>query len=154
MSTNFTVLKKGLFPRISQEYQGKQQQQRSTPHPIPYLTLLTDWYWNFLPSASSRPVLCHEGSMLAACSTCLSQPQFYTELFWDVSLYSYQRLGYGASLTLVPRYTRWPQIGASLRWCSALCRVKFRKVRSTVQYVCACTVHAVVKSRAGQQHIY
>ena len=31
--------------------------------------------------AFSLPALCFVGSMLGACLTCLSQPQFYTELF-------------------------------------------------------------------------
>ena len=50
----------------------------------------------FLPSAS-------ESNTLVVCLTRLSQPQFCTELFWSVSVYSYQRLGCRAILVLLPR---------------------------------------------------
>ena len=71
------------------------------------------------------PALCPEGSTLSDCLTCLSQPQFYTEPFgvW---------LFIPAILALLPRYSRWPQTDVTLRRCTALCRVKFRKIKSTV----------------------
>ena len=91
--------------------------------------------------------------MLAACLTCMSQPQLnYTELFWVVAFYSYQRLGCRTILALLPCYYHWPETDVTFRQFTVLWRVRFQKVQSMAQYMRTCTAHTVVKSRAVQQH--
>ena len=99
----------------------------------------------FSPLAALR----HKGSIVAACLTCFSQPQFYTELFWDMTFYS---SGWAAALfllccraTFVDNRLTWLSDGA-LRW------VDWNFGRWKGQYMCTYPVHALVKSGAVQQH--
>ena len=134
MSTSF-LGKTRLSPQISKEYhREKKQQQTNMPCWKPKST-------DIETNVFSLTALCPEGSMLATCLACLSQPQFYTELFWGMAFYPYQRLGCPAIFALLPLYSHWSQPDATLRL--ALFRVKFQNVKHTVLYMngaCCCKI--------------
>ena len=103
----------------------------------------------------TSPLLPHpEGCMLAACLTCLSQ----SVLHWivlGVAFYFYQSMGCCAVFALLPHYSHRPQTDVPLRWYTALCRVKFWKIKIKVcAFSCKCTVHAVIIFGAVQQHLW
>ena len=112
----------------------------------------TSWCWNFLPSVLLPSALraafgwlvwhvCHSHSFTLKC--------FGVWHFIPVE-------GWAAA-TLFFHYSRFTATLFSLTtdWCdfqTVLCSLNFWKVKSTVQYMCNCTVHAVVKFRAVLQH--
>ena len=106
--------------------------------------------------------LCHLpwGQQLAACLTCLSQPQFYTELFWDtcgVLFLSNARLGCPAVLTPLQLlcYSHWQQTNMTLTVSdSTLHCVEWNFGKWIVWYDIYYTVHTVWKSGVVQQHPY
>ena len=98
--------KQGFFPRIRQEYQGKNSRlsTRLGQH-----------------AACSLPWGQHAFGLFDMFVTA-------TVLHGTVGVW----LSIPAILALLPRYSRWPQTDVTLRRCTALCRVKFRKIKSTV----------------------
>ena len=138
MSTNF-VGKTRLFPSDK----SKVPRGGGTSFHAAPLNQQVDIETFCLHSSVFRAI-CREGSMLAVCLTCLLQLQFCTELFWDVALYFYQRLGCCTIIVLLPLLILIDHRLMRLKWCTELCRVNSRKWK--IQYMCTCTVLAVVKS--------
>ena len=145
MSTNF-IGQTRLFPSVKSRVQGEKRKIHAVP-PAKINRLILK-----LP-AFSLPALYPDGSTLAAHLTCLSQPQFCTELFWGVASYSYWRLGcYTICILLLHQIL----IDYRLMWLSdgALHSVERNWRKWKVQYMFTCTVCAVIKSGAVQWHPY
>ena len=118
-----------LFPMDKPRVPGKKKRKKNKPKS-------TSWDWDF----------CHQSS----CPLPWRQHRWLVWCVCDSHTFTLNYSGVWCFISIIGwAATLFSQTDAALRQRAGQCRVKFWKVKSAVQYMGICTVHAAV-----QQHPY